>query len=176
MKPASEVLNLGCGRKRIDLAVNVDINPEVGADLVYDLNHRPWPLPDNHFATVHAYDIIEHCSDFIGTMEEIHRTCRNEAAVYVTVPHFSSANAFTDPTHCHFFGYQSFSYVTGDHEFSFYTSRRFRHRVSQLVFQPTLFNKLLHRVANRWPTAYEKRWAWVFPAWFMYFELQVVKG
>jgi hypothetical protein len=30
-------------------------------------------------------------------------------------------------------------------------------------------------VARRWPRFYERRLAWVFPAWFLYFELEAVK-
>jgi len=36
-------------------------------------------------------------------------------------------------------------------------------------------NKLVRRLANRYPAAYERRWTWIFPAWFLYFELEVVK-
>jgi len=43
------------------------------------------------------------------------------------------------------------------------------------MFAKTLFNKLVHRFANHFPQAYERRWAWIFPAWFLYFELEVVK-
>ena len=39
----------------------------------------------------------------------------------------------------------------------------------------TLVNKLVWRLANRYPEAYERRWAWVFPAFFLSFELEVVK-
>ena len=31
------------------------------------------------------------------------------------------------------------------------------------------------RLANRFPAAYERRGAWIFPAWFLYVELEVVK-
>ena len=33
------------------------------------------------------------------TMEEMHPVCRNGAIVKITVPHFSCANAFRNPTH-----------------------------------------------------------------------------
>ena len=109
-------------------------------------------------------------------MEEIHRVCEDGAAVTITVPHYSCANAFTDPTHLHYFSVASFNYFTGDNEFDFYTERRFKKKSAQIVFYPTWTNKLIHRLANRNPTAYERRWAWIFPAWFLHFELIVVKG
>jgi len=174
--PCSDKLNLGCGRKLMAAAVNLDISPAVGADVVHDLEQRPWPLPDNRFAEVFAYDVIEHCADFIAVMEEIHRICREGAVVRITVPHFSCANAYIDPTHRQRLSYQSFDYVTGESEFSFYSARRFRYRARQLIFTRGLLNRLVARLAKRSPAHYEQRWAWLFPAWFVYVELEVVKS
>ena len=91
------VLNLGCGRKRREGAVNVDCTTRTSPDVVHDLNVRPWPFPNDAFAEVFAFDVLEHLEDVVAAMEELHRVCRNGARVEITVPHFSSANAFTDP-------------------------------------------------------------------------------
>jgi len=95
-------------------------------------------------------------------MNEIHRICQGGAVVRITTPHFSSANSFTDPTHRYYFGYFSFHYFTREHDFDFYTGKRFRRRHAQIIFHPTLVNKLIWRLANRYPQAYEQRWAWRF--------------
>lgn len=168
-------LHLGCGLKRLPNALNVDVVASVQPDVVHDLNLRPWPFPDGAFSEVVAYDVIEHLDDVVGTMEEIHRVCAPGAMIKITVPHFSCANAFTDPTHKRFFSVQSFHYFTGENEFPFYTSVRFKRRVAKIVFQDSLPDKVVWHLANRWPAAYERRWAWLFPAWFLYFELEVVK-
>lgn len=173
---APTALNLGSGRKRRLGALNVDIVADTLPDLIHDLNCRPWPLPDGHFLEVYANDVIEHLDDIVATMEEIHRVCTDGAIVRITVPHFSCGNAFTDPTHRHYFSAFSFNYFTGESQFSFYTSKRFRTRQRQIVFFPGLANKLVWRVANRWPERYERRWVWMFPAWFLSFELEVVKN
>lgn len=170
-----EALNLGCGLKHLPDAVNLDITPATNPDVVHDLNRLPWPLPDNHFREVLAYDVIEHLDDFIPVMEEIHRVCQDQAVVRITVPHFSCANAFTDPTHRRHFGYFSLDYVTGENEIEFYTPVRFKKLVGRMMFYPSLLNKLVWRLANRYPAAYERRWAWIFPAWYLYFELEVQK-
>jgi len=169
------ILHLGSGKKYDSNAVNVDLTPATSPDLVHDLDALPWPLPDDHFEEVWAYDVIEHLDDVVATMEEIHRVCRDRAVVKITVPHFSCGNAFTDPTHRHYFSSSSFNYFTGESELGFYTDRRFRRRVVSIVFHPTLVNKVVHRFANWKPAVYERRWAWMFPAWFNYFELEVVK-
>ena len=170
------VLNLGCGLKHIAGAVNLDITPATNPDVVHDLNCRPWPFEDGEFEELSAYDVIEHLDDVVGALEEIHRISAPGAIVRLTVPHFSCANAFTDITHRHCFGYFSFHYVTGENEFPFYTSVRFKRRASNIVFYPTLRNKVIWRLANRWPARYERTWTWMFPAWFLYFELEVVKS
>lgn len=132
-------------------------------------------LPEDHFEECVAFDVIEHLGDIVRVMEEIHRVCEDGACVRITVPHFSCNNAFTDPTHRHYFSYFSFNYFTGEHEFSFYTDRRFRLKGRNLIFSRSLLNRLVGKLANRFPAAYERRWAWVFPARFLYFELTVVK-
>jgi hypothetical protein len=169
-------LQLGSGRKYHPQAVNVDLVAATKPDVVHDLDVFPWPLPADQFREVWAYDVVEHLSDVIRAMEELHRVCVDSAVIKITVPHFSCANAFTDPTHRHYFSAASFNYFTGENEFDFYTDRRFRKQAARIVFYPTLVNKVVHRLANRWPAAYERGWAWVFPAWFLYFELVVLKG
>jgi SAM-dependent methyltransferase len=168
-------LNLGCGRKPLPDAVNLDAIDGVGADVVHDLNCAPWPFPDDHFDEVHAYDVVEHLVDVVRTVEEVHRICRHGAVVHITVPHFSSANAFTDVTHRHWFGHRSFDTFTAAHELSFYSQARFVRRRATITFYPSLINKVVRRLAERWPERYERRWAWMFPAWFLSFELEVVK-
>lgn len=156
-------------------AVNLDISGDVGADVVHDLAQLPWPLPSDAFREVYAYDVIEHLEDVVRVMEEIHRVCTPGARVHITVPHFSSANAFMDPTHRHQFSCFSFDYFDGSHALAFYSRARFKRTQVQIVFSPTLVNKLVHRLANRRPQAYEQRWAWIFPAWFLSVDLEAVK-
>lgn len=172
---ASRVLNLGCGRKHIAGAVNLDVTHVTVPDVVHDLNVRPWPFPKDHFKEVLGFDVIEHLEDVLKTFEEIHRICCDGARIELTVPHFSSANAYTDPTHRRFFGYFTFDCLTAEDDHSFYTSARFRLRHRQIIFHPTLLNKIVWRLANHFPARYEQRWAWVFPAFFVSIELEVLK-
>lgn len=159
----------------MDGAVNVDISPDVGADVVHDLASIPWPLPSDTFREVQAFDVIEHLDDILRSMEEIHRVCKPGARVHITVPHFSSANAFTDPTHRHQFSCFSFDYFGDAHGLAFYSKARFARRRVEIVFYPSLANKIVRRLANRKPAAYERRWAWMFPAWFLSIELEALK-
>ena len=168
-------LNIGCGRKRLGEAVNLDISPDVGADVVHDLNAAPWPFASDTFDEVHAYDVLEHVQDVVSALEEIHRICRPGAVLHATVPHFSSANAFTDVTHRHWFGWKSFEPFDSGNDLSHYSRARFRRRYSRISFDRSIANRAVFHLANRWPHEYERRWAWMFPAWFLYFQLEVVK-
>jgi len=170
------ILHLGAGKKYHPEAVNVDLVVSTNPDLVHNLDVTPWPLPDGHFREVWAYDVIEHLTDVVRTMEEIHRVCADGAVVKITVPHFSCSNAFTDPTHRHYFGRFSFDYLTGENDLGFYSRARFRRIMSRIIFRGGFCNKAIRRLANCYPAWYESRWAWIFPAWFLYFELEVVKG
>jgi len=169
------ILNLGCGNKYVQGAINLDVTGASRPDVVHNLNQRPWPFANDSFEKLLAYDVIEHLEDISATMEEIQRICRPGAIVHITVPHFSSANAFADPTHRHFFSKFSMDYFTSGHPTKFYSQARFVVRTARIQFYPTLVNKVVHRLANHYPEKYEKRWAWIFPAWFMSYELEVVK-
>lgn len=170
------ILHLGSGNKYDPRAVNVDLTSRTKPDVVHNLDERPWPFPDNRFDEVLAYDVVEHLQDVLASMEEIHRVCRPGAIVRITVPHFSCANAFTDITHKHFFTQASFDPLLVDHPLAFYTERRFRKQAADIIFAPTWMNKIIWRLARRNPGEYERRWAWMFPAWFLSFELIVDKG
>jgi SAM-dependent methyltransferase len=171
----SDVLNLGCGLSPTVGAVNLDLKACSGVDIVHDLRQMPWPLADNTFRRIVCMDILEHLPDTIATMEEIHRIAKPNAVVEIVTPHFSCANAFTDPTHCRQFGFFSFDYFTGEATHNHYTDARFAYRSRTLIFHATRKNTVMRRLANRWPAFYERHLVWIWPAWFISLELTVIK-
>lgn len=168
-------LNLGCGLMRRDDCLNVDRAERVRPDLLWDLDRYPYPLPESHFHAVFAHDVVEHVVSIPDFMREVHRLAAPGGTVEITTPHFSCANSYTDPTHLHHLGYFSFDYFTEGHDLSFYAEARFEIVERQLVFQQSLVNRIVARLANRYAGAYEQRFAWMFPAWFMIFRLRAVK-
>ena len=99
----SKRLNLGCGTKKIEGFVNVDINPIFKPEKVVDLNKFPWPFEDNEFDHVVAKDVLEHLgetsSDFINAMKELYRISHNGAIWEVQTPHWNCDIAIDDPDH-----------------------------------------------------------------------------
>lgn len=169
-------LNLGCGeRKRAD-CLNVDLRPRVEPDLVWDLDRRPYPLPRGHFEHIYALDVVEHLASVQDFVEEAHALLAPGGILEITTPHYSSANSFTDPTHRHHLSYFSFDYFTAGSQWSFYSGARFEIAERTLVFPMTLPDKLVSRFANRHPAAYERRLAWIWPAWFLIFKLRALEA
>lgn len=169
-------LDLGCGSKiRSKDILRVDINPSLQPDILHDLNSLPYPFADGEFEVIYCIDALEHLDNIVKVMEEINRIAKPLAIVYITVPHFSCSNSYTDPTHKHCFSLFSFDYFTGQNQWDFYTKVRFNKKRIQLIFYPTFLNKLIWRIANRFPQFYERHLAWIFPAWFISAELEVIK-
>src|SRR5262245_43537463 len=172
----SRVLNLGSGKSRsVQGALTVDRVAETLPDVVHDLDSFPWPFADDSFDEVHCIDVIEHLKDVVKAMEEIHRISSAGARVYLTTPHFSCANSYTDPTHIHHLGYFSFDYFTGENQWDFYTRARFRKVNSRLHFYGRYKNLHISWLANKAPAFYEEHLTWIFPAWYMSFQLEVIK-
>lgn len=170
-------LNLGCGQAKRADCLNVDLRPWVKPDLALDLDVHPYPLPRDYFEHVYASDVVEHLADVPAFMEEVHQLLAPGGTLEITTPHFSSPNSFTDPTHRQHFGYFSFDYFADETcRWSFYSPFRFEILERLLVFHNARFDRLVARWANRRPSLYERRFAWLLPAWFLIFRLRAVKG
>ena len=177
MTPAHDILYLGCGDKenREEPGLRIDVSPATKPDILHDLNQFPWPLPANVFKKIVCHDVLEHLENLIRVMEEIHRIAKPGAIISITLPHFSSSNSYTDPTHRHHLGIFSFDYFCDQNQWGFYTPVRFKKIRSEIHFHPNLINKIIWRIAKKNPKLYEERLTWMFPAWFVSFELEVIK-
>ena len=172
------ILHIGAGKKKIAGAITLDINPRLEPDVVWDLNVFPYPFDDSAFDTVVCEHVIEHLQDVIRVMEELHRVTRGGGRVWVRVPHFSSLNFNTDPTHVHAFSSRSFDYLcVGTDLVSYdYSTARFRKLVGRMDMRPlTPFNRALLRLINRNLKFYEEHLAYIIPGQELLFVLEVVK-
>lgn len=179
-------LDFGCGKRRRPDSIGVDLNPNSNADVIANLDQFPYPFTDNSFDCIYCDGIIEHLTDVVRVMEELHRIARSGAHIVIITPYFTSADAFSDPTHKHYFSARSFDYFTGDFpEFSFYSSRaRFVKRKVEITFWSLPRLGGIHPqhlwgarwLANRYTSIYERFFAYLLPAQMIRFELEVVKA
>ena len=75
-------LHLGCGHDKIPEYINCDISPQVKPDKIVDLEKK-LPFKDNSIDEIIANHVIEHISNFIELMHEIHRICKNGAILKI---------------------------------------------------------------------------------------------
>lgn len=81
-------LNLGCGSKKLDGFVNIDIDKDVNPDKVLDLEKGKLPFKDNSVDYVVANYVLECIGDGFGNLlKEIYRVCESGATVEIAVTH-----------------------------------------------------------------------------------------
>jgi SAM-dependent methyltransferase len=135
MKTSKVIVNIGCGKTRIPGSIGLDRVPiENYVDVIHDLNKTPYPFAESSVDEVHFYHVLEHLTDPISKMEDIHRILRPGGILHMRVPHFSSMGAFSDMTHVRPFGYTSFDcFQKGDAQ-HYYTSVEFKIRKKEIKF------------------------------------------
>jgi len=175
-----KILDLGCGNRKREGAVGVDINTKTNPDIVHDLNKLPYPFQTSTFEEIYMDNVIEHLEDVIKVVEELHRIGAPNGLVKIDVPYFRAHWAFIDPTHKHFFTTQSFSYFDPKHVHSKlfpYSNAAFS--VEKVVFNEKIqtrgFRGLMKRFANRYPNFYEHYIGALFPMDELSFYLRIIK-
>jgi len=168
---ARRELDLGAGSVvRAPGAIRADLVRAVRPDVVVDAA-RALPFRTHSFRRVYCFDLVEHIPDIPRLMAELYRILQPGGTLLITTPHFSCANAHTDPTHQHRFGWRSFDYFTPGHSLHYYSTARFRIARRVIRFHGGWLDAVVRRIANRWPDWYEHRLTWICPAWYLEFEL-----
>jgi len=175
-----KVLDIGCGNRKRDGAIGIDINPRSQADIIHDLNITPYPFEESTFDEIYIDNVLEHLHDVIKTLEEIHRIGKPNALVKIIVPYFRSRWACIDPTHRHFFSVDSMSYFDPDHiHCQLYDYSLVRFKIEKRIFNETLknsfFKKIMLMVANWKPSSYEWYLSHLYPLDDITFYLRVCK-
>jgi SAM-dependent methyltransferase len=168
------VLDVGCGSAKVPGAVGLDISSSTAADIVHDLDEFPYPIADASFDQILLQDVIEHVKEPIRVFEELHRIARPGARIQLRTPHFSSALAYGDPTHRHYFSTIAIRSLA-EPRFAHYTDVRFRVvHVSLDMWLPFRACGIAVLV-NRFQETYEKYLAFIFPTMNVRAEFEVLK-
>lgn len=173
-------LDVGCGNMKIPGAVGIDLVAGTQADIVHDLNRLPWPVADDAFEVIRLWSVLEHLDDTLGVLAEVHRVARPDATVIIGVPHFSSANAFTDPTHRHHFSGRFLDYLVPGTElsdrFGFYGTTRFELLERRVTLSPFWARLKLTRFLNRHLELYETYLCYLVRGADIQLKLRVIKA
>jgi SAM-dependent methyltransferase len=164
---SGRLLDVGCGSKKHRGAVT-------DADIVHDLDVFPYPIEDDEFDEILMQDVLEHVAEPIRVAEELHRVLRPGGRLQLRTPHFSSALAYSDPTHRHYYATTAIRYLA-DPGFSHYSSARYS--VSHITLDLWLPYRAagIAALANRFPDPYEKYFAFRFPSMNIRAELIALK-
>lgn len=119
-------LNLGCGENIYTGYLNVDRMPLAQVNLVHDLEKIPLPFEDNSVCEIRCEHILEHITQYMPLISEIHRISIPGGRVKVLAPYYKYEGAYRDPTHVRFFTEHSFDYFQDGVKFSNYCTPRFK--------------------------------------------------
>ena len=125
------ILNIGCGRRPIEGAVNHDVRKHAShVDVTHDLNEYPWPWDDETADVIYAKDVLEHLNNLVKSLEECWRILIPNGTFYFSAPHFESEYGHDDPTHRWFLTLKSMDYfirgTNWEKHFGFYSPMRWK--------------------------------------------------
>ena len=106
----SEVrLNIGAGRTYIPGFVNVDISGR--SEVQMDVGTEPLPFENSSVGVVFSYHTLEHVSDYLFALGEIHRVLKHGGHFLVGVPYVTLTEFnLINPFHRHRFSEHSFDF------------------------------------------------------------------
>jgi SAM-dependent methyltransferase len=106
-------LNLGCGNKRREGFVGVDIGDFPAVDVRSDVHEYLRSLPDASVAEVYSRHFLEHLEPpaLQELLAQVDRVLQPGGRIHFIVPHFSNPYYYSDPTHRQAFGVHTFSYL-----------------------------------------------------------------
>jgi SAM-dependent methyltransferase len=179
MDTSPKKLNLGSGSDIKEGWVNLNIVHVPGVDVVHDIEKLPLPFADNSFDEILAQDILEHVQ-YLPVLKDLYRILKPGGSLHIRVPHFTSRNNFTDPTHIRYFSISTFDYFAkgtyiwrkkrGEFffEYAFEELKGLRINFDKTSSRFFFYNRLIERYVNSSPrrqVIYEMTgFCYLFPA------------
>jgi len=182
-------LNLGSGYENHEDFYTVDINEDLGVDIVADLNGPLDLIPDNSVSNIYSNQLFEHIENLFGLLSELRRISINGAKFEIIVPHFSNPYYYSDPTHVRQYGLFTMHYFTDEtYQWrrkvpSYYSDTKFILRDAKIIFYKDtiidhLFANVLYPIVNStraFQHIFEKRFCYFYPPANVKYILEVSK-
>ncbi|MDA7929997.1 class I SAM-dependent methyltransferase [Akkermansiaceae bacterium] len=165
-------LNLGCGNKRKDDFIGVDLYPCEAVDVTADLR-EPLPFDDNSVTEIWMDNVIEHIPDLPTFFDEVKRICKPGSKVTIITPHFASYASWRDPTHVHHLSYFSMDHFEKKLA-AHYTGGGLKVVSRHLSFGGILGNigRMIFKIS---PREYESNWCFIFRPSTLRYVVEVVE-
>lgn len=138
------ILNLGCGYRKIEGAINIDNRAECSPDLLCDVTEG-LPFSDNSICEVKAFDFLEHIpiGKTVVVLEEIYRVLKPGGKLEHLTPSTEGRGAFMDPNHVSFWNENSFKYFIDEEYRNLYGIKaKFKGENKTIMTNPAL--KICH--------------------------------
>lgn len=127
--PGDKIINIGCGSKPIEGAINIDIYEGEGIDLVCDVRNG-LPFEDDSIDEANADYFLEQIIDnekFLFVMNEIWRVLKPGGMFKFKVPNAKYEVAFKDPFDSRYFTKETFDYFNyGTRRYDYYKGYGFK--------------------------------------------------
>lgn len=110
------ILNLGCGFRPIEGAINVDAFENCKPDVLWNLNKTPWPWEDESVDMIYAYQVMEHLDSWWSAFKECARILRAGGTLEIAVPDHTTTQDMGYIDHKHILTRYSFHLILGEME------------------------------------------------------------
>lgn len=179
MKDVKNRLHFGCGNDKLQDYINCDISADCAPDMVVDLEHK-LPFPDNYTDEILMNHVLEHITNFIDLMHELHRISKNGAVLSIRTPFYSAWGQYNDPTHVRFFSPFTFNYFKeGIYSHEVKCNKQMfevkKVKINFAVGTLSFLNPIINPIVNLSHKIYCRFFAWTLPCSEMYYELIVKK-
>ncbi len=176
---ALPILDIGCGINKYPGAIGMDRSARTRADVLADLDRFPYPLRDGVFREIRAIHVIEHVSNVIRMMEEVHRLLADGGRAIVVTPHYTDFSSFCDPTHrWHLNSFSLRYFGEDDAGFGYYSTVKFREistRLRLLAFWRYLGFEFLVNRSRRFRRFWEFYLCYLVRGKVIEWELEAIK-
>jgi SAM-dependent methyltransferase len=152
------ILNIGSEDNLIKDAINIDIMPHKGVE-VLDMTNIPWKFKANSVDGIYMHHFLEHTKKPYTILAECNRVLKHGGFLNIKVPHSSSAMAIGCFGH-----YRTYSYNTlGDYlsrPFYVFNKPLFRTVRQRIVWQPGFEWTPIQWLIDLSPRVFERFWCY----------------
>lgn len=172
-------LNLGCGNDYMEGYINCDRTDKVKVDKVVDLE-KPLDFKSDSISEVNCFHILEHITNFIPLMHELHRICKDDSIIKIKTPFYTSWGQFNDPTHVRFFTPWTFTYFQkGNYSHEVGVDRDLfkieKININFGIGKSSRLNFIINPIVNFNHKVYCRFFSWILPCAEIEYELTVIK-